>query len=245
MIGVLPSGLFGLRQPTVAPVQDVTAAAPAMPSPAFVFGAGGARLTPDVIEQRSKVAQALIANGMDASPVGHWTQGLARLAQGYVGGQQQRSLDRATEANAADGRAALSALGTGGNEQTIASILGSEFVPQGVKDAAKLQWQATHRAPVQPSEFERTAMAAGLTPGTPEWTAANKARLQNYTDPTINIPLPGGRVYVGPRSGIAAATEGGGPASVGPGAAMPPSTLPPDFDFGAGGPTQPASGGFR
>lgn len=31
----------------------------------------------------------------------------------------------------------------------------------------------------------------------------------------------------------------------GPGAVSPPATLPPDFDFGAGGPTQPASATFR
>lgn len=67
--------------------------------------------------------------------------------------------------------------------------------------------------------------------------------LRNAGDPIVNVTLPGNRFYSGPRSGLAAAL-GGGAAPVG-NAAPPPATLPSDFDFGNGGPTPSASGGFR
>lgn len=73
-----------------------------MPAPAYVNGAGGKRLTPDTIAQRSRMAQGLMASGMDTSPVGHWTQGAARVAQALVGSLQQRGLDKAADANAAE-----------------------------------------------------------------------------------------------------------------------------------------------
>lgn len=39
--------------------------------------------------------------------------------------------------------------------------------------------------------------------------------LNNQTDPVVSIPLPGGQTYIGPRSGLGAATKGGDRASVG------------------------------
>lgn len=43
--------------------------------------------TNDIASQR-KLAMALMQNGTDASPVGHWTQALARTLQGGLGGYQ-------------------------------------------------------------------------------------------------------------------------------------------------------------
>lgn len=66
--------------------------------------------------------------------------------------------------------------------------------------------------------------------------------LKDKNDPVVNIPLPGGQVFIGPRSRLDAALKGGGQASgVTPGGS-PPATLPADFNFG--GPTPPASGTF-
>jgi len=238
MMGMTPRSLFGMMQPTQAPMQDVA------PAAAFQWGQGGSRLTPDMIAQRSRMAQGLIAAGTDTSPVGHWTQGLARVAQALIGKRQQAKLDQAATANADYERQILASLtAAGGNDQASLAAMASPYLTDGTRDALKLQWQATHKTAPQPSEFERTLMAAGIQPGTPQWAQANTQRLQNYTDPTVNIPLPGGRVYVGPRSGISAATGGGDPASTAPAGEGPPAMLPPDFDFG--GPTQNASGGFR
>lgn len=56
----------------------------------FVWGAGGTR---ESVAARRKVAQALMAKGADYSPIGHWTQGLARVADAMVGAWQNKELD--------------------------------------------------------------------------------------------------------------------------------------------------------
>src|SRR3546814_2208697 len=48
--------------------------------------------------------------GADFSPIGHWSQGLARVAQGLFGGMRERRADKASEANAAESNAVLQAL---------------------------------------------------------------------------------------------------------------------------------------
>src|SRR3546814_19230762 len=48
--------------------------------------------------------------GADFSPIGHWSQGLARVAQGLFGGMRERRADKESEANAAESNAVLQAL---------------------------------------------------------------------------------------------------------------------------------------
>jgi hypothetical protein len=85
----------------------------------FVWGANGARMTPEDIVAQRKVADALAAQAGDASPfptgtrgAGEWTQGLARVAKGISAGMDYREADAASKANADD------------NKQMIASLLG-------------------------------------------------------------------------------------------------------------------------
>lgn len=102
------------------------------PPPAYVNGPGGTRLTPDMIAQRSRMAQSLIAQGSDTSPVGSWTQGAARVAQALVGAMQQRRLDKASEANTAESNAIAKALAAGsGNDPAgyDSALLGAAFNP--------------------------------------------------------------------------------------------------------------------
>ncbi|MFG1340367.1 hypothetical protein [Xanthobacter autotrophicus] len=80
----------------------------------FVWGSGGAQLTPEEIARRREIAQALAAKGMDFSPVGHWTQGLARVAQGLVGGLEERRADEASKQNADYSNKLIASLMSGG-----------------------------------------------------------------------------------------------------------------------------------
>lgn len=91
------------------------------PDQPFTWGAGGARLTPEQIADRRKVADALTLQAGDGSafPVGTRgaglvTQGLNRLAKGVSAGMDYREADQAATANAADNKAMIAALLGGG-----------------------------------------------------------------------------------------------------------------------------------
>lgn len=62
---------------------------PLMP---FQWGPGGQALSPEELARRRRVADALLADGADTSPIGHWTEGAARMAQAGVGALQKRQL---------------------------------------------------------------------------------------------------------------------------------------------------------
>lgn len=87
----------------------------------FVWGGSGERLTPEAIKRQRAVAAAMLKNGMDYSPVQHWTQGLARVAQALVGGYEEGKLDKAERANAAADSATSQAL--------VAQLLGGASAP--------------------------------------------------------------------------------------------------------------------
>lgn len=52
-------------------------------------------LTPEQIAQNRKLGQTLMMQGMNADPVGHWTQGLARVLQGVNGRMYTNQADDA------------------------------------------------------------------------------------------------------------------------------------------------------
>ena len=56
----------------------------------FMWGMGGKKLTQEQIDAKREIARALMKQGMDYSPVGHWAQGLSRVAQGVMGAIDER-----------------------------------------------------------------------------------------------------------------------------------------------------------
>ena len=68
-------------------------------------------------QRRSKIAEALLAGGMSAAPVGHWTQGAARVAQALMGGNMVRQADREEAARRAQMSSVVTAL-LGGDTAT-------------------------------------------------------------------------------------------------------------------------------
>jgi hypothetical protein len=222
-LGALPlsANVLGQAQPASEP---------------FVWGAGGARMTPEDIAFQRRLAAS--EQQLDYSPVGHWLQGAARLA-GNVGGMlRERRADKASEANVAEGNAVLSALMGGGDgltgpsgEDAVLAAMMNPYIPDDVKQYAQAQWERKNPKPLAPTEFERMLQASGVQPGTPDWAQAMARAVENRTDPQVTVSLPGGGIFVGPQSELANVLKGGGPVSTGPGASPPPSTLPPDFAF--------------
>lgn len=85
------------------------------PPPApFVWGAGGAQMTPERIAAERKVAQAMMAQGMDYSPIRSPFQGAARVAQALMGAYDDRRAGQAENANAAADKAMVSSWFGGG-----------------------------------------------------------------------------------------------------------------------------------
>src|SRR6478736_5762895 len=74
---------------------------------AFVWGQGGARLTPEDLARRRAIADQQTMG--DYSPVQHWTQGLGRVVDGLMGGFENRRLDEQSAALQAEQQAILSA----------------------------------------------------------------------------------------------------------------------------------------
>lgn len=101
------------------PVDETQTEAPA----AFQWGAGGARMTPEEIAARRKVAAALAAQGADYSPIRSVWQGVARAAQGLNAGLEERRTNDAATTNASENAKMIAALvgGAGGVATSPAS----------------------------------------------------------------------------------------------------------------------------
>lgn len=69
----------------------------------FTWGESGSKDTPAA--RRRRIAEALMAKGIETTPIQHWTQGMARVAQGLVGGWEARQADELDRS----GRASVSA----------------------------------------------------------------------------------------------------------------------------------------
>lgn len=88
----------------------------------FVWGAGGSQMTPEEIAAQRKVAQAMIAQGSDYSPIQSWTQGASRVAQAMLGGFESRQADEASRANAKSESELISSLFGGGGAAAPAAV---------------------------------------------------------------------------------------------------------------------------
>lgn len=102
------------------------------PSDSFVWGGAGAQLTPSQIDAQRKIAQAMMAQGGDFSPVQSWTQGAARVAQAMFGGMMARDANDAVKNNqAAEAQLISSVLGGGGPASSISTAPSSISTPMG------------------------------------------------------------------------------------------------------------------
>ena len=81
----------------------------------FTWGAGGQKLTPGELARRREIEDALLAKGPDFSPVGHWTQGLARVADAAAGAFRRNRLGKAEGENAEVNKGLIANLLAGGS----------------------------------------------------------------------------------------------------------------------------------
>lgn len=197
-----------------------------MPPTPFVWGQGGAQLTPEQLASQRMIAESLAQS--DYSPVQSWTQGLGRVLDNFDGARRLKRLDGQEQQMAADRLAQITQMAGSSNADLAAGLASNDPVVQ-----ALASQQLTARTPKQvaPTEWERTLQASGIMPGTPEWQKAMATKVQNTLDPWTTI-VSGGESLSGRQSLVDAALNGrgGGPASSGIGAGVPtgsPLTAPP------------------
>jgi len=228
------------------------------PSAPFVWGQGGARLTPEQIMAQREIAQGQMK--ADFSPVGSVWEGLGRVANNVTGALQGRSLGKQDAANRVESDALLQAI-MGGDKDAVTAGLTSPYASPQVQQFAKMQWERNNPAHQKPFEFQTMLTDAGFVPGTPEYTAQANKLLATRTDPFTNITLGDGRTAFGPQSLVQQALSQGQPQGAPPAAAPQGAPAVGMIEDGyrfkggnpadrnawepVGGQTLPASGGFR
>lgn len=213
MIGGMPMAAYGAVDPVAQALMQ-------QPDEPFVWGAGGAKMSPEQVAMLRAQGEGLVQS--DYSPVGHWTQGLGRVVDNIDGGLKVKRA-KAMEGENRDYQARMAdALATGDiDDATIARVLMDPNASQGAQQFAAMQLKARQPKATAPTELEKLMLARGMTPGTAEWNEQIEAELQNRRDPFATFV--GGNIgYTGRQSGLAAALGGGGQVS---GAAQ--TTQPP------------------
>lgn len=201
---------------------------PGRPNEPFFFGRGGKRMTPEDITLRRRLGLQQLQQGIDTSPVGHWTAGLARVANSLAGRLEMNRADKAADRNADESRSVVEALLSGqpsaNGGDPIAAALANPYVDDSAQSLAVKMWEQRNPRPSAPPEIIELAQIAN-DPARPEYERQAAAdRIRAVNDPFITFSGPSFG-YAGPQSEFATAL-GGGQAN-----ATPPATLPPDFDF--------------
>lgn len=148
----------------------------------FFWGSGGERISADSIKRRRQVAAAMLKGGMDYSPVGHWTQGLARVAQALVGGYEEGKLDAAEKVNTAEDAKTSSAL--------VSQLLGgapASSVPASAPTQASSGTAAPAQAAAPAALLPRFAQAEAQY-GLPPTYLSQTAAIESRFDPNAQNP---------------------------------------------------------
>lgn len=177
------------------------------PGPAFTWGQGGRRMTPDDIARQ----RALAARQMqtDYSPLQHWTQGLARVSENLLGGLNARQANLAADRNVAESKDVASALMLPPDDAPMpSSAPAAPAMAPAMAPEMPMQTDGAppiSAAPPPPTDWQETlgtdTAAQMLTAGPPAESAETRIA-SALTAPTPQASLPRA---TGPREAIIAA----------------------------------------
>ena len=106
------------------------------------------RMTPSMIEKRRKLADAQLQAGLDFSPVGSWTQGLARMANAGIGAYSIRKGEDAERSGMASAREKLMrALSGNMDDATMMDAINDPFMSSAGQGLLSKQWDQAHETP--------------------------------------------------------------------------------------------------
>lgn len=87
----------------------------------FIWGQGGTKKTPEQVAREREIADAILATAGDTSPIGHWSQGAARVVDA-LGGVVRQNRASAAEADIANvNKGLISSLLAGGGTSAPSS----------------------------------------------------------------------------------------------------------------------------
>ena len=102
----------------------------------FMWGEGGAMLSPQEVARRRQQSEGRLGRGADYSPVGHWTQGLARMSDSIIGAMMDKSAGAAEKAGQAGARERFEALMGGGGSGAASGYGGANPVAMALAGGA-------------------------------------------------------------------------------------------------------------
>lgn len=187
-------------------IDPVAQALQPTPEP-FVWGKGGAKLSPEQVAMLRAQGESLAQS--DFSPVGHWTQGLGRVAEQIDGALKMKRAERMEGENRDYQAGMAEALASGDvDDATIARVLMDPNAGQGAQAYAAMLMEA--RQPKQqklPKEVQLAMIAND--PSQPAFARdAASSALENALDPFTTF-VGGDIGYTGRQSGLAEALRGG------------------------------------
>lgn len=138
----------------------------------FTWGAGGSQMTPASIAAQRKVAEALMAHGMDASPVRHWTQGLARVAQAALGSWDNYRADKAEQANQASDKETIAGLLAGSGAASPTATQPTTLPQPAPLDIKPTLPPVDNTVPIGQSRVDEPVQTAGLSDAIAKVSAA-------------------------------------------------------------------------
>lgn len=121
--------------------------------------------TPATVDYRRKIAYELMKEGADGAPIQHWTQGLARLGQGALGGYEMYQADQKDKETEAEGAKAYLSLLQGSNPTAPASPAAPPVTPPMAPPAPPPPMAA--KSPVVSALAGEPPPVAGPRPGGP------------------------------------------------------------------------------
>lgn len=169
---------LGGEPPQTSPTP--TNEAPSMPSQTGV--PIPASYSPDTISAQRRMAMQLMQQGTDASPVQHWTQALARVLQGGMGGYQMAQADKQDRMMQGEGNALMG---------EFANALTGGPSPAGMPPTQpQMIGQALSGEPMTPdqqgvSRFASSGLAAALPPQQPAMVPQAAPVQVADADPTV------------------------------------------------------------
>lgn len=121
-----------------------------MTMPSFILPANG-KATPKSIERKRRIAEAMMAQGMQTGPIGHWTQGLARMAQALSGGIASRRADSAEAEGQQSARDAMAKALNGGDKASLIDAASNPFMDNNSMSLINDQWSRMNPDPLKPT----------------------------------------------------------------------------------------------